>query len=125
MLKKTQQQSQKQQLQKHRPNLKSQKQKILNQNQRRQKLKQEKQKYSYLKNLHNLKLEPLKKKLGVGTRKAFWNVCVVIFKIFCYATIIGGGIAVAAWYLIIVPIFGVLNPLNLVKKLNPVKLFKK
>ena len=146
MLKKTQQNSQKQPLrsqkqsqkqqqnlkrqkqplrsQRKQQNLKQQKQKLVNQKQQ-QNLKRVKQNDSYLKKLHDLKLNAVKKKLGVGTGKAFWNVCVVIFKIFCYATIIGGGIAVAAWYLILKPIFGLLNPLNLVKKLNPVKLFKK
>jgi hypothetical protein len=127
MLKKTRQNSQKQPLppsHKLLQNLNWKKIKLLNQKQR-QKLKQDKQNDSYLRQLHYLKLNAVKKKLGVGTGKAFSNVCVVIFKIFSYATIIGGGIAVAAWYLIIKPIFGVLNPLNLVKKMNPVKLFKK
>ena len=101
------------------------KHKLLGIQEQQQQLKQKKQKSAYLKKLHDLKLNAVKKKLGVGTGKAFWNVCVVIFKIFSYATIIGGGIAVAAWYLILKPIFGLLNPLNLVKKLNPVKLFKK
>jgi hypothetical protein len=122
MLKKPQQNSQKQPLRSQKQQRR--KQQLVNQNQR-QKLKRAKQNDSYLKKLHDLKLNAVKKKLGVGTGKAFWNVCVVIFKIFCYTTIIGGGIAVAAWFLILKPIFGLLNPLNLVKKLNPVKLFKK
>lgn len=86
--------------------------------QKRQQLKQKRQQSAYKKTLNNLKLKALRIKLKSGQGSSIPMIVFLIFSLIC-------GIIVGAWYLILKPILGVLNPFNLVKKLNPVKLFKK
>lgn len=92
-----------------------QKQNLLGIRQKQQQLKQKRQQSAYKRNLNNLKLKAFRKKLQSGKGS---NVPMIIFLIFSLIC----GIIVGAWFLILKPILGLLNPF---KFLNPFNWFKK
>ena len=83
-----------------------------------QKLKAQRQQRADKHRFNMAKLRLIKNKLNSGKGSSIPMIIFLIFSLIC-------GIIVGAWYLILKPILGILNPTKWLKRLNPFKFGKK